>query len=373
MISIGGLLKNSLKKIFGKKVYAYLSRIRGTFNYSYLRDMIVLRYHLIRLRNKTELHSSTKPHVLFVTEKWCDGNPNAGLTNSEHNLFGSLETSGLATQDRFHPDEYCLQNHRPFNTPLLLKCIKCNPDLIILTWPCTPKSKILKQIKERLRIPMVALWWDSVNHMEEAESILPFVELNVVVDSTTAYLRRTCQPEKYMPMWTPQDPKIFYNPNLHRDIDVCFVGTMRNHPDRLAGVFALRLNGIDVYQTGGQRECRLSVDEYARIYMRSKIALNFCYHPNLSAQFKGRVIEVTLCGAMLLETENPETAKWFEPMVDYVPFTDETDLVEKVRYYLAHDSERMEIAARGHQKAKERYTGEMFWKTVFRRVFSTNF
>ena len=132
-------------------------------------------------------------------------------------------------------------------------------------------------------------------------------------------------------------------------------------------------SGIDVYQTGGQRECRLSVDEYARIYMRSKIALNFCYHPNLIAQCKSRVFEATLCGAMLLEADNSETARRFEPMVDYVPFTDETDLVEKVRYYLAHESERMEIAARGHQKAKKMYTGDLFWKTVFRRAFSTNF
>lgn len=148
---------------------------------------------------------------------------------------------------------------------------------------------------------------------------------------------------------------------------------MKGHPDRYAGISALRANAIDVYQTGGQREHRLPVDEYARIYMRSKIALNFCYHPNGMAQLKGRIFEATSCGAMLMEADNPETAKLFEPMVDYVPFTDETDLVEKVRYYLAHNSERMEIAAKGHQKATEKYTGEMFWKTVFKRVFGTDF
>lgn len=374
-ISIDGLLKNLLKKIFGEKASAYLSRILDVFSLSHIRDMIVLRYHYIRLRipkQNRNVTNRTKPHVLFVTEKWCDCNPSCGISNSEHNLFGSLETSGWATQDRFHPDEYHFQNHRPFDTALLLKCIKSNPDLIILTWPGTPKLKTLKLIKERLRIPMVAIWWDSVNHMEEAESFLPFVELNIVVDSTTAYLRRTYQPEKYMPMWSPQDPRIYYNPNLHRDIDVCFVGTMTDHPDRLAGISALISNGMDVYQTGGQRDCRLSVDEYARTYMRTKIALNFCYHPNSIAQLKGRVFEVTLCGAMLLEADNSETAKWFEPMVDYVPFTDETDLVEKVKYYLAHDAERIEIAARGHQKAKELYTGEMFWKTVFRRCLNDN-
>ena len=384
MTSISRLLKNLLKKIFGEKIYAYLGRIRGAFSPSHIRDTIALRYHYIRLRIpkqtgnplgvriNRESHSSTKPHALFVVEKWCDGNPSCGPTISEHSFFGSLETSGLATQDRFHPDEYSVQNKRPFDTALLLKCINSNPDIIVLFWPFTPTFKTLKRIKERLQIPMVVVWNDSVNHMEEAESFLPFVDLNTVVDSATAYLRKTHQPEKYLPMWTPKDPRIFYNPNVARDIDVCFLGTIKDHPDMLAGISALRSNGIDVYQAGGQRENRLSVDEYARAYMRTKIALNFCYHPNGMVQLKAHVFEATSCGAMLMEADNSETAKWFEPMVDYVPFTDEKDLVEKVRYYLAHDAERMEIAASGHRKTKEKYTDKIFWKTVLSRAFSTN-
>src|SRR4051794_15949401 len=46
------------------------------------------------------------PHVLFLTEKWCDGDPRCASTNSEHNLFGSLDAFGLATFERFHFDEY---------------------------------------------------------------------------------------------------------------------------------------------------------------------------------------------------------------------------------------------------------------------------
>ncbi len=88
-----------------------------------------------------------------------------------------------------------------------------------------------------------------------------------------------------------------------------------------------------MYQSGGHKEKRLSIDEYACVYERSKVALNFCYDPNGMVQIKGHVFEATSCGAMLMEADNPQTAKLFEPMVDYVPFTDETDLVEKVRYY----------------------------------------
>ena len=372
-MKINKTFKKVLKKVVNKEILDYMVKISNVLTLSNIRELIELKLLMWKGMIGKNVTERRKPHVLFVTEKWCDCNPSLGTTYNAHGLFGSLEASGLATQDKFHPDEYRLQNGRPFDIALLLKCMKSKPDLIILTWPGTPELKTLEIIKERIQIPMVALWWDSVNHMEEAESFLPFVELNVVVDSATAYLQKTHQPEKYMPMWTPWDSRIFYNPNLNRDIEVCFVGTMANHPDRVAGISALKANGVNVCQTGGQRECRVPVDEYTRIYMRSKIALNFCYHSNLIAQCKGRVFEATLCGAMLMEAENSETARWFEPMVDYVPFTNETDLIEKVKYYLSHDSERMEIAGRGHHKAKERYTGEIFWKNVFRKIFSEKF
>ncbi|MBA7565010.1 hypothetical protein ES708_06680 [subsurface metagenome] len=407
MISISGFLKNLIKKIFGEKVSAYLSRIYRAISLFRIRDLILLRYYLVRLRIskkfqnlldipiKAESHSylevgeknrvsmkgyknvtnRTKPHILFATEKWCEHNPKFGPSNDDHNFLGSLEASGLATYDRLNSDEYDYKRHRSFDMELLLKSIKSKPDLIIIHWQMAPlKLKTLKLIKENLQIPVVAIWGDLVNHVEEAEVLLPFVDFNLVLDTIAAPIReKITQVEKYLWLWTPQDPRIYHNPNIRRDIDVSFLGTMRGHPDRRAGILALKSNGIDVYQTGGQREKRLSIDEYALIYKRSKIALNFCYHSNDRVQIKGRVFEATSCDAMLMEADNPETAKLFKPMVDYVPFIDERDLVEKVRYYLAHDSERMEIAARGHKKAKEKYTSEIFWKTVFRKVFGADF
>lgn len=107
--------------------------------------------------------------------------------------------------------------------------------------------------------------------MDLAESILPPVDLVVVLHA--AYLKRTRHPEKHLLMWTPQDPRVYYNPNINRDIDVSFLGSMEKPhcSDRRAGIAALRANGIEVYQSGGQRENRLSVDEYARIFMRSRL------------------------------------------------------------------------------------------------------
>ena len=295
-----------------------------------------------------------------------------GVSHSEHNLFGSLEASGLATYERFHFDEYYRKYNSSCDYALLRLCMESKPDLLFFTWAgnqYSPKWTTLNLIHKKMNIPIVAMWWEIDNFVE---SILPFVNLNVVLQSI--YLQRTHHPEKYLLMWTPQDPRVFYNPKIKRDINISFVGSIDkpHYTDRRIGIAALRENGIKVYQSGGQREKRLSVGQYAKVYMRSKITLNFCLGYGGAVHAKGHIFEATFCGAMLLEAENPETNIWFTPMVDYVPFMDEVDLVEKARYYLEHDSEREEIAARGYRKAKEKYNAEIFWRTIFDRVFGTN-
>lgn len=407
------MFKNSIKKILGEKTVDFAKKIVVEINYLIF-EVWLIRWQFILLmlfkeqkwdrRSESKLSfrkiestddrniarnirstnsEKIKPRILFVTEKWCDCNPNSGITNSEHNLFGSLEASDLATQDRLHFDEYYYKYNRSADRALLEKCLEFQPSLIVITWLpegsiFNPKWETLRLIKSKLKIPIVAIWFESISkslNMNIAEKLLPLVDLNIVLDSTTAYLEATNNPEKYLPLWTPQDPRIFYNSDRERDIDISFVGSIhrQNDTERRNGIAALKAEGIQVFQAGGQRENRLSVDEYAEIIRRSKITLNFSNvgYDNTggpTVQCKGRVFEATLSGAMLLESENSETAKWLEPMVDYVPFRDTADLVEKAKYYLENHSEREEIAARGYKTAMEKYTADKFWKSVFDRV-----
>ena len=322
----------------------------------------------------SDLINHPKPHILMLGEKWNAHNPELGPSMMDWIFFGSLESSGLATYDRLNYDEY--PNQYSFDKKVLNMCIENKPNFIFITsWLLSPLTfKTLKIIKEHLKIPCVVVWGDSVNHMEKAESLLPYIKFNIPLESPSYYLQVTNQSQKYLPVaFTPLDPRIFYNPNMKRDMDVSFLGTMKDHPDRYAGIFALRSNGIEVIQSGGHEENRLSVNEYASVYQRSKVALNFCYHPNGEVQVKGHVFEATSCGSMLLEADNPLTSIYFEPMVDYVPFSDEKDLVDKVRYYLAHDDEREEIASNGNKKVSERYNCKIFWKAVLNKALGEKY
>ena len=306
-------------------------------------------------------------HVLFITEKYCDCDPAKGLTNSYHNLFGSLECSGLASLSIFHPDEYMQQNQREYFTPLMFYIFQVKPDVIIATWYSTDILELFKQVKEKIGVPIVALWWDSVSQMHMAESFLPYVVFNIVVDSSVAYKTSTL-PERYLPLWSPQDPRVFYNTGMVRDIDVSFLGSLNGHPYRTSCITALRDASIKVLHTGGQRESRILIKDYADITRQSKIVLNFSETPDGKTQLKGRVFEATFSGAMLLESENFETKNFFSVSDEYISFADEKSLVDEVRYYLSHEEERSKIALRGYERASKDYSAKKFWSTVFERL-----
>jgi glycosyltransferase involved in cell wall biosynthesis len=313
-----------------------------------------------------------KPHLLLVTEKWCDGNPKAGVTNNESNLFGSLSVANLATHDQLYLDEYYLQYGQNCDDELLHRCRTDRPDAVIACHLFGSERNVRPQTWEQvhaLGIPIVFLWFDAVleSRMRLADSLTSYAALSLVLD-TAAY--KTDFPDKYLSLWTPQDPRYFFNPHGPRPLDVCFLGSREGYPDRSAGLGALHHSGIDVFQAGGQREQPLPLDAYTRVLKTCKICLNFSrLRGGLDlVQAKGRIFEATLCGALLLDAENDQTRRWFTPAEEYVPFADEHDLVEKVKHYLEHEDQRESIARRGWLKAVTSYNSYRFWQTVLDRI-----
>lgn len=311
-----------------------------------------------------------RPHVLIVSEKWCDCRPSLGLTNSAHNLWSSLDHSGLATRVHFHYDEFLIENRGDPDGALLALVRSEQPDLILLSWlvntPFNPSEETLARIRNRYGIPIVAIWWDSAGNMPSAERIARYVDVNIPVDSSISYRQGVSRPETWYPLWTPQDTTIFHDPGKERDIPVSFVGTIVNRPDRQAGLMALEAAGIPVYQVGGQREKPVSVHEYADILQRSRITLNFAANGPYQ-QLKGRVFEATLCGTLLFESRNDETKAYYARGLQYIEFDDTDDLVHKARYYLDFPREAEIIANEGKTQAQH-YTGAIWWKKVLARA-----
>lgn len=95
---------------------------------------------------------------------------------------------------------------------------------------------------------------------------------------------------------------------------------------------------------------------------------------NLNVGSRRRVYEVTGCGGFLLTTpveglEESYVTDEADPANAEVALAHDIEqLVEKIRYYLAHEEEREAIAARGHRRARAEHTwshrlAEVFEKT----------
>lgn len=116
----------------------------------------------------------------------------------------------------------------------------------------------------------------------------------------------------------------------------------------------------------------LSDDEYVRMFSRSKVSLGFSRlleDPADGApprQVRLRDFEAPMSGAFYLAEAFDELAEFFEPGREIVFFDGPDELVEKARWYLAHDEERERIRLAGLERARREHT----WQNRFRTVFA---
>lgn len=313
--------------------------------------------------------------LLFVMERYCDAEPAHGPTNSESQLVGAIESTGLVGEiKRFYFDVLCQKMGKEGMARFLFQdCQVFRPDLIIYTpiqgplgLKFNPPDAVLQRIRTELGIKVHTHLWDTVADDEHVLSRLPYSACIGVVDSVVG--QRFGGEPRIVQSYSAVDPKYFHNGGLERDIDVSFVGPLSS-PSRISGINFLKTNGVNVTVAGGQRQNRISWEEYARILQRSKISLNFSRNPyDGSSQMKARALEAMTCGAMLMEEDGEHTKGFFEAGKDYVGFSNLQELLDRVLFYLAHGEEREAIAKSGYQKVIDIYNARNCWGYIFEKM-----
>lgn len=163
-------------------------------------------------------------------------------------------------------------------------------------------------------------------------------------DYILKYKERGCKNVYWLPLAC--DPEIHKHHNLPLKYDLCFVGGFG--PDSPRREIILNL----------QKEFNMFVgQEYlhnmARIYSQSKMVFN----KSLKGDLNMRVFEALSCGRLLLTDRiNNGLEDLFIDKEHLVIYDNYEDLVEKVRYYLAHPDEREEIACRGQKEVWKKHT-----------------
>jgi spore maturation protein CgeB len=84
-------------------------------------------------------------------------------------------------------------------------------------------------------------------------------------------------------------------------------------------------------------------------------------------QIKGRNFEIPGCGGFQLTGNADNLKQYYQDGREVVIFHDDDELIDKIRFYLAHEEERCAIAQAGHERTLREHT----YVHRFRDIFST--
>ena len=192
------------------------------------------------------------------------------------------------------------------------------------------------------------------------------------------------------------NPLVYKPHDLPVEYDVTFVG--QAYGDRSAYIQYLRSKGIDVRvwgrgwpvapppaEEGGAKASRqpeatvfgngiLTDDEMIRMYSRSKINLGFstCGETHRTGerilQVRLRDFEVPMSGGFYMVEYMEELEEFFEIGKEIVCYNGREDLADKIKYYLAHESEREAIRWAGHRRCRRDHTWQKRFEAAFREM-----
>lgn len=140
--------------------------------------------------------------------------------------------------------------------------------------------------------------------------------------------------------------KMFFHAALclrNRDRFVIF---LKRH---LGNLFQLVGNGWDAAYGFSADPPLPTYEAYLQHFRDSAVNLNLV-NGNAESGLNMRHFEITAAGGFLLCYQQPEVGECFEIGRECAVFRDERDLLEKIRYYLAHGEERAAIAHAGQQR-----------------------
>ncbi|MFA5859202.1 MAG: glycosyltransferase [Elusimicrobiota bacterium] len=155
---------------------------------------------------------------------------------------------------------------------------------------------------------------------------------------------------------------------LKLDTDVSFIGLLSDKIGRREYVKYLEENSVNIKTYGVDSvNGTISREEKVALFNRTKINLNFTGTAEVTRltrnnrinrrkkQVKGRVIEITLSGGFVLSEYVPSLEHLFVIGKEIDVFYDKEELLEKVRYYLNNEEQRVSIAQCGYDRSVKDY------------------
>lgn len=304
--------------------------------------------------------------ICIVTDKWCDGNPNAGISNNYNNIILSLSKS-IKNIDitLLHYDELIVKHNKHIDS--ILPSISA--DIFIFCFlgnsPMNPSEFAIEKLKGK----KIFLWPDTVWPWitDTVSKVNPYADLHVAFDGLPdkTMVKEDCLHKfagKGINGITPQNPELFYpEEKIH---DLCFLGTM--HSNRPLYVEEIRkLTSLKCIVGGGQRAQKLSAKDYAKVIRQSRMCLNLSLSPTGKRQLKGRVIESMASKTCVIE-EVPSLIDLALDKDSYISISSHSQLVDTI--LSKTDGEICELADKAYQTYTKEYSPEKYWTNLLSLV-----
>ncbi len=233
-----------------------------------------------------------------------------------------------------------------------------NPKLTILSKINGVDPSIIASAKDTL-----TWYWfmDNINVAEaiHAEEFVKIVDYASATSGEVVDEFRKVNPKSYY-IIEGYEPKIFYETETEKDIDVLFFG---NATAKRIEFLSKLERKPEIYGVGWPKEFHakqlIYLDDLREVIARSKIILNLV-HANI---FSDRVITTMACGGFVLSEYCKDLFTFFKNEENIVWFRDVKEYNKLMDYYLNNEEAREKIAKNG-RKISENYT----WDIVIQRI-----
>lgn len=348
--------------------------------------------------------------ILYVAMKYDYGRPERGYSFEHYNFYDSLvKMDGGRHEIVYFPfDEIMKESGRGGMNEKLLEAARAEkPDLCFFSlFTDEIKKATIKKISRETGVPTFN--WFSDDHWR-------FYNFSKYYAPAFSWISTTDSraPEKYEKTGYENVIKTQWACNhfLYKPVEsetgygVTFVG--QPHSDRREIVEKIRSAGVEVDCFGtGWPNGHVSQNKMIGIFSSSRINLNLTKASGIIGakplakiflnkradgsyrlhnplywidnfrslwnkrreQIKGRNFEVPGCGGFLLTAGADNLEDYYEDGREIVIFRDTADMIDKIKYYLAHDEERKKIAHAGYERTVREHTYEKRFNKIFETI-----
>jgi spore maturation protein CgeB len=297
------------------------------------------------------------------------------VVGSSAPLFAQLAAQKFATLMLREPE-------RLFESRLLRAAQHFEPDLVLVTLGNQVSPKTIRRLRGVIKAPIACWCQDQMTtigrqYLIGAEYDAVFVKDRHLQDLFSRMIKST--PYYYLPEAC--------NPRVHRSedlsveqmarygCDVMLAGTLyyyrqeilRQLADFEVKIWGLRPDWLDYRLKAPHIGREVVAQDKARAVAGAKICLNTLHYGEVNG-LNCRAFEIAGCGGFQLITSVPVLGEHFVPGEEIMAFNSSNQLVELIRYYLAHPELTKLIARRAQGRAHREHTYEHRLSDIFRIV-----